>query len=455
MSPRTMDEARAANEAARTKADADPVGMAERLAVLPWLAERLGAWPDPWDEDGDPIPPTVEGPDGKARVHPAWRASAATAHLAQVRNADRFDVPNPEGFRQQAARWAVAALADVPETPDSTTGLSLLAAAVERLPPVVRAERRSDPLLPVVQSINESPERTAGRLAFGGILDTGDTPSGQLTMFPAPEGPRVALLELTDAYGVPTMAQGRGAPLELAVYVGACILTPYDFRARRARLVTTVRELRSFLFGAKWRPRSAGGDRPGDWQRVRDAALHASGLWLPVPHPTGAPDLWRAVAVRKIPPADYDPSHLGREVIFDVELPPGASDGPPIDRAELSRLRRVSGPRFRAYLAAQSVAWRPGRTRVPHPGNRRLRVWTGNADAYPVLTAVDRRRLAFGEADAKNRTRAEQDAAWEKLPGSVILTRKASMPDGRRGWRIVPEAAAEAIRKKEVRNRGT
>ena len=31
----------------------------------------------------------------------------------------------------------------------------------------------------------------------------------------APEGPRVPLLELVDRYGVPTMAQGRGAPLEL------------------------------------------------------------------------------------------------------------------------------------------------------------------------------------------------------------------------------------------------
>ena len=37
--------------------------------------------------------------------------------------------------------------------------------------PAVRPERRVDPILPVVQSVREAPEREAGRLAFGGIID--------------------------------------------------------------------------------------------------------------------------------------------------------------------------------------------------------------------------------------------------------------------------------------------
>ena len=65
---------------------------------------------------------------------------------------------------------------------------------------------------------------------------------------------------------------------------------------------------------------------------------------------------------------------------------------------------------------------------------------------YPVLTREDRRRLAFGAADRRHRTRVEQDAAWEALPGCEILTRKASTSDGRRGWLVVPEEAAAAIR---------
>lgn len=436
------DAIRTRNRTARAAAVGDPVGVAERLAVLSWLADQLDAWPSaPWDAE---IPPFEDG-----REHPAWTADRAATCLAQVRVWDRLRHPDPERFRDSAARRAVEALAALPEAPDSKTGLSLLAAAVDRLPPVVRATEHPNPLLPVVRVRGEAPEREAGRLAFGGILDVGDPAPGQLALFPAPDGPRVALLELTDAYGVPTMAQGRGAPLELAVYVGACILTPHHFRAGRARLVTTVRELRAFLFGARWKPTR--GDRPGDWERVREAALHASSLWLPVPHPSGAPDLWRAVAVRKIPPADYDPSYLDREVIFDVELPPGAADGPPIDREELSRLRRVSGPRFRAYLAARSVVWRPGVTRVRHPGNRRP-IWTRDPSRYPVLTAEDRDRLAFGlgwEDRRRKEGRRKADAHWERLPGCVVWTKRAATPDGRQGWRILPTEAADAIKRRD------
>ncbi len=187
-------------------------------------------------------------------------------------------------------------------------------------PPEVRPESRPDPILPVAVSVREHPAREAGRLAFGGIVDLDqDLPAdGQLPLLPAPEGPRVPLLELVDRYGVPTMAQGRGAPLELAVYIGACILTPHRVRVSRGRLVTTVRELRDFLFGPIWHP-SPTGNRPGDWERVRATALNAS-------------DLWRAVAVRKIPPAAgrYPPTPPPQPERPPVELRPRAlprSDG--------------------------------------------------------------------------------------------------------------------------------
>ena len=117
--------------------------------------------------------------------------------------------------------------------------------------------------------------------------------------------------------------------------------------------------------------------------------------------------------MRKIPPADYRPEYLDRQVIFDVELPDGAAHGPVIDRLELARLRLVSGPKFRAYVAAHSVAWRPGVTRRRHPRNQSSTYGAPTQRTYPVLTAADRRRLAFGSQDKKNRTRANQDAAWE------------------------------------------
>ena len=318
-------------------------------------------------------------------------------------------------------------------------------------PPEVRPERRNDSILPVV-TVREAPEREAGRLAFGGIVDgKRDLSDAQLPLLPAPEGPRVPLLELVDWHGIPTMTRGRGAPLELAVYVGAAILTPHAARAARGRLVTTVRELRNFLFGRRWeaspKVMRSGSVRPGDWKRMRDALKGADRLWLPLDNG----DLWRAVAVRRLPPADVVPGLLDRRIIIDVELPPKSGSGPPIDRAELSRLRRESGPRFRAYIAAHSVQWQPGRTRVVSPKAGGRRVWTSNQDAYTILTAEDRRRLAYGPTDKGHRTQRGPggvDSPWESLSGTVILTRKATTQDGRRGWVIVPKAAAAAIERK-------
>ena len=63
--------------------------------------------------------------------------------------------------------------------------------------------------------------------------------------------------------------------------------------------------------------------------------------------------------MRKIPPADYRPEYLDRQVIFDVELPDGAAHGPVIDRLELARLRLVSGPKFRALRYLERSAPTP------------------------------------------------------------------------------------------------
>ena len=117
-----------------------------------------------------------------------------------------------------------------------------------------------------------------------------------------------------------------------------------------------------------------------------------------------------------------------------------------IDRRELARLGVVSAPRFRAYIAAHSVAWRPGVTRRRHPRNRGVHLWSSNPGNYPVLTGKDRDRLAFGNVDrGRKEGRAKADAYWEALPGVEILTRQASTLDGRRGWLIVPQEAAAAI----------
>ena len=348
---------------------------------------------------------------------------------------------------QEAAQAAPAAPAGAedgltdPESPG----------AVEE-PPEVRPERRIDPILPVVvESVKEAPEREAGRLAFGGIIEERESLPAQLPLLPRPEGPRVPILELADWRGIPTMARGRGAPLDLRLAVAACVLTPHVARAARGRLVVTVRELRDFLFPNGW-------ERRRDWPRIQDALWKAHTYMLPGRFPYRGRTTVGWVPFRLISGAG-DGAGLEDVVVIEVELPPGSSHGPVIDRLELAQLGVVSAPRFRAYIAAHSVAWRPGITRRPHPRNRRFHMWSSDPANYPVLTAEDRDRLAFGNVDrGRKEGRSKADSYWEDLPGVEILTRQASTPDGGRGWLVVPKEAATAIHavpsKKERRRLG-
>ena len=305
----------------------------------------------------------------------------------------------------------------------------------------VRAVTRVDPILPAlrVTSVLEPRAREAGRLAFGGLVEgREDLTETQLPLFDlGQEGPRVAMLELADARGGPIMARGRGAPLDLRLFVAACVMTPLTVREAQEPLVTTVRELRDFCFPNGWR-------RGRDWPALRSALVRLRDYAIPWVVGTTAGGWW-PVSLRFAPGLD---AQLDDQVILDVRIPPGSGDGPVIARPDLVQLGVTSGPGFRAYIAVHSVAWRPGVTRRPHPRNGKFHLWSADAGNYLVLTRADRRRLAFGVHDKRNRTRANQDAAWEKLPGVEILSRRAVSRDGEGGWLMVPSAAAAAIGKR-------
>ena len=110
-----------------------------------------------------------------------------------------------------------------------------------------------------------------------------------------------------------------------------------------------------------------------------------------------------------------------------------------------------SAARWRAFIAAHCIAWIPGTTRVPVMAGKRntgRHTWTRDVSAYPVLTLDDMRRLAFG-ADRHERGKAAIKAAFRGLPGLVVLDEAGhDERTGEIGYRIVPEAAAEAIRRK-------
>ena len=185
------------------------------------------------------------------------------------------------------------------------------------------------------------------------------------------------------------------------------------------------------------------GDRPGDWELIRRAALWVDHAAIPWRVPSGNLQSWFLMRLRTLPgerPGLDDP------VVFDVRLPPGAGIGPVIDREALRAAARVSSPAYRIGIGVPSLTWIPGVTRPPMrgPGG----VWTGDPRRYPVLSDRDRRRIAFGPDD--DRKQAHVDDAWRKradAAGVVILDTEAVDRDGKRGWHVVTIAAAEAIRK--------
>ena len=236
----------------------------------------------------------------------------------------------------------------------------------------MRAVARVDPILPSVR-VEEHPARTAGRLAFGGLVDDKSLPV-QLPLLPATKGPRVPLLELADRQGIPTMARGRGAPLDLRLAVASCLLTPLSSRGGGDVIVTTVRELRDFCYPNGW-------ERRRDWPALRAALYRAPHYSLPGPFriPAGFVNRWIPFSLRAEPGVDASLDDL---VVIEVRLPPGSGGGSVIAGRGLAQIGVRSGPMCRAYIAANSVAWLPGVTRRPHPKNPRFHVWSSTPDNY-------------------------------------------------------------------------
>lgn len=160
---------------------------------------------------------------------------------------------------------------------------------------------------------------------------------------------------------------------------------PHRARERFTKLSVTVRMLRDFCFPHGWQ-------RNRDWPAIRRALWKARDYVIP----NGRGGWWLPFLLAE------DPGHdaaLDDLVVLVVQLPSGAAHGPVIDRRDLARLGVDSAPKFRAYIAAHSVAWRPGVTRRRHPRDPRVHLWSSDPGNYPVLTAEDRRRLALGDGD--------------------------------------------------------
>ena len=332
-------------------------------------------------------------------------------------------------------------LADVPV---DAAGLSALAVLHARQPRGAKTRRR-DPILPRITIYAPDLARERGELIVAPEGRAG-LRAARMPLFPDAlhDDVHVPLLDLADvATGERAVSTGRGAAHELRLLFEGVTGIDEAARAGRGELIAwTVGELLEAFYRGGGKVRRSG-ERPGDWELIRRACRWISGAAIPWRVPSGNVQPWAIMTLRSLPcerPALSDP------VVFDVRLPPGAGPGPAVDRPALREAGRISSPAFRIGVAVPSATWIPGRTRRPVPGVGGL--WIGDARRYPVFSARDRRRIAFGPDDERKQNRV--DAAWRKSAddaGVVILDTEAVDRDGKRGWNVVPAAAAKAIRK--------
>lgn len=348
----------------------------------------------------------------------------------------------PDGVRLVAAEHRHWTLVDLHAAAGAEPHpLSPILTAYASRPVEVEPETRKDArILPRIV-IAESVERERGRL-FGGLTD--NRRPADLPLFPelSREAHPVPILDLADATGLPVMVSGKGAPLPLRLFVRAMVsVRPADRERESVRLALTLREMRDALFPNGW-------ERRRDWPRLRHALLHARDYTVPSAF-RGSVGRWFPLAVRHLP---ENPS-LEDLIVLDVAYPPGAANGPVVDLSEMDQLSVKSSARWRAYIAANLIAWIPGKTQRPVPRAKKRWGWSGDPTDYPILTAEERRALAFGARDNKHRTRSDIDEVWRDLPGLTLIAEQAIDPrSGEVGWRIVPADAAAKIG--EGANRG-
>jgi len=361
------------------------------------------------------------------RIHPDGRVEVSFG------KAEWVPTRPPLGWLTELLRTTIA---------DHDTKLTALGACYQESIPV-RPTTHTEPLLPTITS-GRPGARDYGKLFYTGEWGPARPTGGVLPFFREVKHSlmrRVPILIVSDKAGVPVCLRGTGAPLPLKLVVFSLVLTPLEERYRRSiPIAFTVREMRDMCLGRKFRNNWSDG-RMGDWPKLRNAIASAALYGIPVSNNR---------FVHPLVPI-YTPVHpnLDEKIIMRVQPPVGAEQGPPLDMQTAYRLGRQSGPKFRGYIATQMANWIPGKTRTQRG------LWDGRRDRYPVWTRKDRRDLAFGINDKRNRSLAQINKPYLDLAAagdgvSLIGTDEVDWATGARGWRIVPDAAAAAIRRYET-----
>ena len=261
----------------------------------------------------------------------------------------------------------------------------------------------------------ELPPATASQLVLPAMPRTAQTTTA----------PWIALF---DSLGGNSMAKGRGAPLELRLWIEALAwATPAARNGHLINVPMTLRQLRDALWPHGWH-------RGRQLPRLRDAMRRINSLgFLQITRDhEWAPILWRTLPT---PGAGLDATML-----LQVQLPPveRAGLGAPFNRNILRRLGLTAAPQYRAYLGLVEL-W--DRTR-----RRGYKPWQPATDRpqlpWPNLQPHERRRLVFGDDSTVNtastlRTRQQDaDRAIQDLDAHGVIELRPDS-DHPRKWQLV------------------
>lgn len=247
------------------------------------------------------------------------------------------------------------------------------------------------------------------------------------------------LLSLYDQAGGETERPGRGAPLDLRVFVGALLSVPETARdGRDVRIPITVGELAEWLYPNGW-DRS---NRRRGWESFRQSLRNLDRLRVPIEvdgHMVGV-----QVVNAFVIPRSWDRGRAS--VVLRVAIPASAARGARVNWDQLRVYGAESAPLYRAYLSVcavldysarngHGITRQIGAPKVDQEGRalrgKRGRIVRSTTETVPnpaakfvgKLTDDDVRRLVGLHAQHhENRRRAR--AALERLDGDGVIDLK-------------------------------
>ena len=173
-----------------------------------------------------------------------------------------------------------------------------------------------------------------------------------------------------------TPRPGPGAPLALRIFVEACLSVPLSHRGSDVPVPLEPMRFRDVLAWAGVNPAHYAPSRHwGKWVTAF-AALESPDARVPWEDPaTGKGGARRVVQVRDVP---RHPAGLDDWVSLAVDLPPGSSRGPLVDRPGLRKTAVATGAAYRLLLSLSFWWHEPGKTRTPASkgsGRRSAKRW--------------------------------------------------------------------------------